>query len=89
MCLPHTTIYQNARAFSAQPWNQVDPKLTNMNAYGTIYSVANIAQLVEQLFRKQQVKGSSPFVGSKVECGFCVVQDPRFLCPATDCATDE
>ncbi len=64
MCLPHTTIYQNARAFSAQPWDQVDPKLTNMNAYGTMYRVANIAQLVEQLFRKQQVKGSSPIVGS-------------------------
>jgi hypothetical protein len=27
---------------------------------------ASIAQLVEQLFRKQQVKGSSPFAGSTV-----------------------
>ncbi len=27
---------------------------------------ASIAQLVEQLFRKQQVKGSSPFAGSTI-----------------------
>ena len=40
--------------------------LTSTAAHGMMDAVANIAQLVEQLFRKQQVKGSSPFVGSNL-----------------------
>ena len=32
--------------------------------HSLVYRLANIAQLVEQRFRKPQVKGSSPFIGS-------------------------
>ena len=39
---------------------------TNAHTFGIISNAgfANIAQLVEQRFRKPQVKGSSPFIGS-------------------------
>ena len=35
---------------------------------------ANIAQLVEQQFRKLQVKGSSPFIGSIFEVWLSLVE---------------
>jgi flavoprotein len=38
--------------------------LTSAELWNTMTVVANVAQLVEQLFRKQQVMGSSPIVGS-------------------------
>ena len=43
---------------------------------------ADVAQLVEQLIRNQQVIGSSPIVGSKSDCEFRVLFP--FLVPLQD-----
>lgn len=41
---------------------------------------ADVAQLVEQLIRNQQVNGSSPFVGSNVHAGCSASALPALSC---------
>ena len=59
-------IYRRAKAFTLLIFisnlDSVGPICYNTLAWMCGY--ANIAQLVEQRFRKPQVKGSSPFIGS-------------------------
>ena len=42
-----------------------------------VVPAAGVAQLVEQLIRNQQVRGSSPRAGSKIDSGGFAPEDPR------------
>ena len=59
-------VYSNIQAVQLLPQTRVCPNILILRTKPEPTSGADVAQLVEQLIRNQQVSGSSPLVGSSL-----------------------